>query len=69
LIALGIIIILFSFFFDDGEEADLSPSYESKENIYKKTHFTKLTNFVRNIYALLIISFIFLLFFLPKSSL
>ena len=67
LIVLGIIIIIFSFLLDDGEN-DFSPSYESKENIYKKTPFTKLTNFARNVYALLIVVFIFLLFFLPKSS-
>ena len=35
LIVLGIIIIIFSFLLDDGEN-DFSHSYESKENIYKK---------------------------------
>ncbi|WNE40996.1 MAG: hypothetical protein mread185_000453 [Mycoplasmataceae bacterium] len=62
---LGIAIIICSFFF--GEEDNFSPARERKENIYKATHFTKLTNFIRNIYMVLIAIFISLLFFLPKS--
>ena len=60
--ALGIAVIICSFFF---EEADsFSPTKESKENIYKTTHFTKLTNSVRNVYMVLIAIFISLTFLL-----
>jgi hypothetical protein len=60
---LGIIIIIFSFFFS--EEDSFSPAQERKENIYKATHFTKLTNFIRNIYMILLAIFISLAFLLP----
>ncbi|RHZ35537.1 hypothetical protein [endosymbiont GvMRE of Glomus versiforme] len=60
---IGIIIVIFSFFFE--EEDNFSPTQEAKENIYKTTHFTKLTNFIRNIYILLIGIFILLVFLLP----
>jgi len=61
---LGIAIIICSFFF--GEEDSFSPAQERKENIYKATHFTKLTNFIRNIYMVLLAVFISLTFLLPK---
>lgn len=57
----GMIIIFFSFLFDNGED-DFSPSWESKENINKGTHFTKLTNLLRNIYMLLLVVFIMFVF-------
>ena len=60
LCVLGIIIISFSFFF--GEEESFSPTRESKENIHKATHFTKLTKFIRNIYMLLIAIFLAIAF-------
>lgn len=59
---LGIIVVILSFFF--GEEDGFSPTQESKENIYKNTHFTKLTKFIRNIYMILIAIFIGLTFLL-----
>lgn len=57
---LGIVIFVFSFFF--GEEDSFSPTRESKEKIHKSTHFTKLTKFIRNIYALLIVVFLVIAF-------
>jgi len=57
---LGIVIFAFSFFF--GEEDSFSPTRESKEKIHKSTHFTKLTKFIRNIYALLILMFLLIAF-------
>ncbi|MCE8169387.1 MAG: hypothetical protein I3273_04670 [Candidatus Moeniiplasma glomeromycotorum] len=59
---LGIVIVFCSFFF--GEEDNFSPAQERKENIYKATHFTKLTNFIRNIYIVLLAIFISLTFLL-----
>lgn len=64
---LAVIIITCSFLLDSGED-DFSPARESKENINKSTHFTKLTKFVRNIYALLIVVFVLLAFLLAKLS-
>ena len=57
---LGIVIFVFSFFF--GEEDNFSPTRESKEKMHKTTHFTKLTKFIRNIYALLIVIFLVIAF-------
>jgi hypothetical protein len=51
-----------SFFF--GEEDSFSPAQEKKENIHKATHFTKLTNFIRNVYMVLIALFVSLSFLL-----
>ncbi|KLL03962.1 MAG: hypothetical protein MRERV_30c016 [Mycoplasmataceae bacterium RV_VA103A] len=62
---LGTVIITLSLFF--GEEDSFSPTQERKEDIYKATHFTKLTNFVRNIYMVLLAVFIALTFCLPSS--
>jgi len=59
---LGIVIIICSFFFI--EEESYSPT-QVKEDIFKATHFTKLTNFIRNIYMVLMIIFIGLAFLLP----
>jgi len=62
----GIIIIICSFLVSSQGD-DFSPSWESKENINKSTHFTKLTNFIRNIYGSLIVAFLVLVFFLPTK--
>jgi len=62
LLTLGTIITICSFFFEESDS--FSPTKESKENIYKTTHFTKLTNSVRNVYMILIIIFISLAFLL-----
>ncbi|MCE8162903.1 MAG: hypothetical protein I3273_00930 [Candidatus Moeniiplasma glomeromycotorum] len=59
---LGIIIITCSFFFI--EEESYSPTQAKKEDLFKATHFTKLTNFVRNIYMVLMMTFIGLSFLL-----
>jgi len=53
---LGIIIIFCSFFFI--EEETYSPTQASKEDLFKATHFTKLTNSIRNIYMVLMVIFI-----------
>ena len=53
---LGIVIIICSFFFI--EEESYSPTQARKEDLFKATHFTKLTNFIRNIYMLLMVAFI-----------
>ncbi|KLL02080.1 MAG: hypothetical protein MRERC_4c010 [Mycoplasmataceae bacterium RC_NB112A] len=59
---LGIIIVICSFFFV--EEESYSPAQVRKEELFKATHFTKLTNFIRNIYMGLIVVFIGLSFLL-----
>jgi len=58
---LSLFIIICSFLFDSGED-DFSPSYESRENIYKGTQFTKLIGYIRNIQALLIVVVIIIAF-------
>jgi len=63
---LGIIIITCSFFFS--EEETFSPTQEKKEDIYKSTHFTKLTKFIRNIYIVLIAIFLTLAYLLPSIN-
>ena len=59
---LGIAIVICSFFFV--EEESYSPTQANKEDIFKATHFTKLTNFIRNIYMVLMLVFIGLTFLL-----
>jgi len=65
LISLALIVVAGSLFFSS-EEDNFSPAEERKENISKGTHFTRLINFFRNIFALLMLTFILLVFGLQK---